>query len=373
MIAAGEPTGAVTNQSVKSAQSVSGSSFGYPDACRNRRSLVACRAPARSERAVGRSCRALATHSREPAVPLTLPPRFLLLALAAASLAASPARAQSIDDGLLVPRRTLLASVEYGRDRWDQYWEGSRRRTNENIGTITTRSVTGAVGYGVTERLSVFATLPHVRTEASQGVLHGLSGRQDLEVAAKYRVAEVRVAGRVSLGALLTAGLATPTSDYAVDFLPMSIGLGSRRAIGRVGLHLQDRTGVFVDAAAGHTWRDNVRLDRPAYYTDGRLYSTSEVAMPDVADYMVGVGIQRRWLCLPVSLVTQRTLGGGDIRRQDMPFVSNRMDFTRLQVYTMITLPGAVRLDLGAMRTLRGRNVGRSSAVTGGFTYAIGL
>ena len=28
------------------------------------------------------------------------------------------------------------------------------------------------------------------------------------------------------------------------------------------------------------------------------------------------------------SLSQQQTLGGGDIRRQDMPFVSNRMNFS---------------------------------------------
>jgi hypothetical protein len=292
---------------------------------------------------------------------------LVLLGLAAPSLAA-----QTIDDGLLVPARRVLASLEYGRDRWDRYWEGSLERTNGNIGTLTTRSVTGMLGWGATRRLSVFATLPYVSTEASQGVLHGLSGMQDLTVGAKFRALDLRLAGRLSLGGLVTAAVAGPTTDYAVDFMPMSIGAGSRRAIGRLTLHLQDRIGLFADAAAGHSWRGNVRLDRPAYYTDGRLYSTSEVAMPDVADYTLGVGVQRGWLCLPIALVTQRTLGGGDIRRQDMPFVSNRMDFTRLQAATMISLPGAVRLDFGAMRTLRGRNVGRSSTITGGVTYALG-
>ncbi len=299
--------------------------------------------------------------------------RAVPLALALLAAGAATARAQTMDDGLLVPRRQLLASVELGRDRWDEYWEGSRLRTNGNIGTLTTRSVTGMAGYGATDRLSLFATLPHVSTEANQGVLHGLEGWQDLAVAVKYRALEARVAGRASFGTLLTAGAATPTSDYAIDFLPLSIGLGSRRAFGRVTGHLQDRSGVFVDAAAGHTWRSNVKLDRPAYYTDGRLYSTNEVAMPDVADYSAGLGYQGHGLCLPVMVVTQRTLGGGDIRRQDMPFVSNRMNFTRLQAYAMISMPRGVRLDFGAMRTLSGRNVGRSSTVTGGVTYALGL
>ena len=93
--------------------------------------------------------------------------------------------------------------------------------------------------------------------------------------------------------------------------------------------------------------------------------------MPDVAEYAVAGGFQNAEWCVPVMLVAQRTLGGGDIRRQDMPFVSNRMDFTRLQARLMYTPPalrGAVQLQAGAMRTLAGRNVGRATALSGGAT-----
>jgi hypothetical protein len=87
----------------------------------------------------------------------------------------------------------------------------------------------------------------------------------------------------------------------------------------------QDRSGWFVDGSAGHVWRSNVRLDRVAYYTDGQLVLSDEVAMPRVAEYALAAGYLDATWCLPVAVVAQRTLGGGDIRRQDMPFVSNRM------------------------------------------------
>lgn len=296
--------------------------------------------------------------------------------VALAPLAAGAAGAQSIDDGLLVPRRMLRAGVEYRNDQWSEYWEGALRRSNANIGTLTTQSVVVSAGYGVTSRLSLFATLPYVRTRASDGVLQGMGGRQDLTLAAKYQLTRSRLAGRATLGTFVVAGAAAPTSDYTVDFLPMSIGLGSRRAMGRLAMHLQDPSGLFVDAAAGRAWRGNVHLDRPAYYTDGRLYSTNEVAMPDVADYALGVGYLRGRWCVPLSLGVQRTLGGGDMRRQDMPFVSNRMNVTVVQghvMYILPSVPGALQLQLGGMQTLAGRNVGRSSTITAGFAHAFRL
>jgi hypothetical protein len=288
---------------------------------------------------------------------------------------AIPMRSQTLDDGLTIPGRHVRVSVEYGRDRWGRYWEGTLRRSNENIGTLMTESVTWTVGYGLTSRVSLFAALPHVRTRASAGVLDGMRGWQDGTVAVKMRLLERRIAGRITLGTALLAAAAAPTTDYTPDFLPLSIGLGARRATARGVVRLQDRTGLFAEAGAGHTWRSTVRLDRPAYYTEGRLVLSDEVAMPDVFDYAVGAGFQGRGLYLPMMLVAQRTLGGGDIRRQDVPFVSNRIDFVRLQAKAMYALPGAPRIMLSAgfARTLAGRNVGQSATLSAGLTTAFSL
>jgi hypothetical protein len=310
------------------------------------------------------------------AAPPSLP-RALAAAACAAGLVAAgrPASAQTLDDGFMLPVRQARLSVEYGRERWDRYWEGTLRRGNENVGTVTTRAVTATAAYGLTPQVSLYAALPYVQTSASQGVLRGQAGWQDAVLAAKVRVLDGRVAGRTAVTGLVLAGVAAPSSNYTPDFLPLSIGLGARRAQLRANVHAQDRSGLFVEGAAGHTWRSTVRLDRPAYYTDGRLTLSDEVAMPDVADFAASVGYQRGRLCLPVMLVAQRTLGGGDIRRQDMPFPSNRMDFTRLQVRAMYWLPKVpgVQLDLGAARTLRGRNVGQSTILAGGLTTAFHL
>jgi hypothetical protein len=45
----------------------------------------------------------------------------------------------------------------------------------------------------------------------------------------------------------------------------------------------------------------------------------------------------KRGLMTAVSVSQQRTLGGGDIRRRDMPFVSNRMNFSKARA--MVVYP----------------------------------
>jgi hypothetical protein len=293
---------------------------------------------------------------------------FILCAASATSAAG-----QTMNDGLLIPKKVLSGGVVYAHDTWAQYWEGALKRANGNIGTLTTQSVTGVAGYGATDRLSVMAMLPYVWTEASQGTLRGLSGMQDLTLAAKYKLLTTGLAGRGDLSALVVGAAAVPMSDYTPDFLPFSIGSGGSRAAARLTVGFQSTSVWFASASGAYTWCANVTLDRNAYYTDGRLYLTNEVQMPNVADYTVGVGFKHgRWL-VPLSLVQQRTLGGGDIRRQDMPFVSNRMDFTKLDGAMMYALPGAISLRLGAAHVLSGRNVGQSTTFTSGLFYAVHL
>jgi hypothetical protein len=315
-------------------------------------------------------------HTGRSAARTTHARRWLIATvLASLFVGVRESRAQTLEDAEMLQARELHATVMYGQDSWNEYWEGTRMRDNGNIGTVTTSSVTASAGYGLSSRLTVIASLPYVWTEASQGVLHGMKGRQDLTVMAKYRVLNPLIGGRARLKVLAVGGVGIPTSDYTPDFLPMSIGMQSRSALARGAVHLQDRTGWFADGYAERVWRSNVTLDRESYYTDGSLFETNEVSMPDVAKYRGALGWQRGAWCIPVGVTVQRTLGGGDIRRQDMPFVSNRMNYTTGHVEVMYFLPGVsgLRLDLGAARTIDGRNVGRSTMIMTGLTYALHL
>jgi hypothetical protein len=288
---------------------------------------------------------------------------------------ATSVQAQTINDGVLLPRRALGAGVLYTHDSWTQYWEGDLKRANGNIGTVTTRSVTWVAGYGVTDRLSVIALLPYVWTHASQGPLQGMDGLQDITLAAKYQLLATPFTDRGTLRAMVVGAAGIPASNYTPDFQPLSIGLASRQFSGRFTLTFQALRGWFLNGSAAYTWRTKVTLDRPAYYTDGQLFLSNEVAMPNVFDYTVTAGYQSGRLCIPISLSQQRTLGGGDIRRQDMPFVSNRMDWVKLGGLVMYSLPAPRELGirLGTSWTASGRNVGQATTLTGGLFHTFHL
>ena len=292
-------------------------------------------------------------------------------ACAAVSSLAIPVAAQTIDDGIMVGRREFLTGNVYSHDSWDQYWEGALKRRNDNVGTITTKTNVWYANYGVSRRLNVIGAVPYVWTNASQGVLHGIQGFQDVTVAAKYAVLEggSGAAGRLRAFAVAVAGV--PMTDYNPELPPLSIGSGSRRLSGRGTVNYETGPGWFVNGSAAYTWRSHVRLDRPYFYTNDEFVLSDEVDMPNVFDYIASAGLMRPRLQVSGFFAQQRTLGGGDIRRQDMPFVSNRMNVSRAGGRAMVPVPGlaGLEVDLSVAYAFRGRNVGQATTITTGLFY----
>ena len=93
--------------------------------------------------------------------------------------------------------------------------------------------------------------------------------------------------------------------------------------------------------------------------------------MPNVFDYVASAGYLKRGLMTDFSFSQQKTLGGGDIRRQDIPFVSNRMNFSRVGAMVMYPVPKLQNLafQFAYAYTVDGRNVGQATTITTGLLY----
>jgi hypothetical protein len=279
-------------------------------------------------------------------------------------------QAQTTNDGLMMPKNNFCTGFMGTYDKWTNYWEGTLKRENGNIGSITTQSVMWFGNYGVSDKLNILASVPFVKTNASQGTLTGLSGIQDLMVTAKYRLVQIAFdSSKFRVFGVLSGGI--PLTNYTPDFLPLSIGMASKQATGRVIVNYYSRWKFYVNSSLGYTFRSNVELDRPSYWTDGKMYFTNEVDMPNVLDFTFTLGYINRGLETKLTYMQQNTQGGGDIRRQDMPFVSNRMNYSKVEALAMYYLPKpkyfAIRGSYAY--TVAGRNVGQSSTFMGGILY----
>ena len=284
-------------------------------------------------------------------------------------LISTTCRSQTDQDAIMMNKYQFCSGFIYGYSSWDKYWEGTLKRTNENLGTYTNQSVMFMANYGITDNLNVMAGVPYVWTKVSAGTLTGLQGIQDLSVYVKWRAYQHQQ-GDNKLSLFLIGGFSTPLSDYNIDLLPMSIGLGSTNAIFRGMVDFKHKS-WFATATAAYYYRSNVFLDRNSYY-DTELHLTDEVEMPNAASYLLRAGYRGRYVIAEAMISNWNTLGGFDMTRNNMPFPSNDMEATNVGVglkwtwkkHTGLSAVGNVNY------TVDGRNVGQSTSFSAGVFYA---
>ncbi|MBZ5857952.1 hypothetical protein [Flavihumibacter profundi] len=280
-----------------------------------------------------------------------------------------PASAQTEVDAIMMNKNQFCAGFNYSHSYWKDYWEGTLKRNNENLGTVTTNALMFMANYGITNSLNVMVGAPYVWTNASAGTLHGLQGVQDISLNVKWKAFKYN-SGENKLALLLVGGISTPLNNYVVDFMPLSIGLGSTNFTGRVMVDYV-RNRIFATASAAYVVRGNISIDRTSYY-DTQMHLTNEVNMPDAANYQLRAGYRGKYLIAEGLLTNWTTLGGYDITRNNMPFPSNNMDATSLGINLKFTLPQHTNLSFlaGANYVIDGRNMGQATSINGGIFYA---
>jgi hypothetical protein len=278
--------------------------------------------------------------------------------------------AQMDNDGIMMSRNNFCTGFMYGYSSWKDYWEGTLKRDNLNLGRVSTQMIGFMGNYGVTDKLNLLFAAPYVKTKASAGTLHGVDGIQDLSLWAKYMPYETQV-GKGDLTVYGVAGVSFPLTSYVADYLPLSIGLRSKTLSLRAMADYQVGK-FFVTASGTYTFRSNIDMDRDHYYTT-EMHYTNEVEMPNVLSFNLRSGYRyANWIAEVVAdnMVTQ---GGFDITRNNMPFPSNQMNATRVGAnikyeFLKKQLRG-LSLIANGNYVVAGRNVGQSTTVNAGVFY----
>jgi hypothetical protein len=277
--------------------------------------------------------------------------------------------AQTEMDAIMMNKKQFCNGPAYMYSSWDHYWEGKLNRTNENLGRVSTQSIMYMAAYGINGKLNVLAGVPYLWTKASAGTLHGSRGLQDLSLFLKWKpLSETIGTNKIAVFALF--GFSTPLTNYQIDYLPLTIGLGTTNAIMRGMVDFQHKR-FSVTGSAAYIRRSNVKIDRSSYY-DTQAHLTNEVEMPDAAQYQLRAGYRGKYLLAEALLTNWTTLGGFDITRNNMPFPSNRMNATTIGFALKYTVRSYTHLSLiaGSNYTLAGRNMGQATSYNAGIFYA---
>ncbi|HEY0612974.1 MAG TPA: transporter [Chitinophaga sp.] len=279
--------------------------------------------------------------------------------------------AQTDIDALMMPKNAFCVGPMYSYSSWKNYWEGTLKRDNENLGRVSTQMFAVMGNYGITRKLNALFSVPYVKTKASAGTLSGMDGIQDLSLFLKWRPFQTQLGGG-NFSVFGIAGVSFPLSNYTPDYLPLAIGLRSKTASARIMADYRLYGGLFATASFTYVFRDNIEIDRESYYTT-ELHNTHEVEMPNAANYNFRAGFRNyRWIA---EAVVNRwvTLGGFDITRNNMPFPSNRMEATTVGANFKYVLPPVPQLSIvaGGNTTVAGRNMGQATAYYGSVFYIL--
>jgi hypothetical protein len=284
-------------------------------------------------------------------------------------LLSAGALAQTDVDAIMMNKNVFCVGAMYSHSSWKDYWEGTFKRDNENLGTVSTQTYSIMGSYGITNKLNVLFNVPYVRTKASSGTLHGMRGLQDASLMIKWMPFLWHVGKKAIFSIYGIGGVSAPMTNYVADFQPLAIGMHSTNLVLRPMADLQYGK-FFITGSAVYLVRSNITIDRTAYYTT-EMHYTNKVNMPDVLGYNGRIGYRSNTWIAEAVVEGMNTLGGFDIRKNDMPFPSNNMDATLAGVNVKYSLPAVPGLELtaGGRYTIAGRNVGQSTMFNGGIFY----
>jgi len=277
---------------------------------------------------------------------------------------ASSVYAQMPHDVIYMPKRTACIAVSYSNSSWKEYWENTLKRENLNMGTHTTQSIMPMVAVGVTDKLNLIVGLPYISTKTSAGNLMGQKGIQDLSSWLKYQL--VKNDKGISLHGVI--GGSIPVGNYVPDFLPMSIGLQTKTATGRLIANYTHKSGIYLTAHASYILRSKIKVDRDAYQADNRLYNTNQVSVPNATDVAARLGYIKDGSRIQAEFFAEHftCVSGDNIRRNDMPFPTNKMTFTSVGFYGKYQ-PKNIGLNVRIAKVVNGQNIGQS------MSFSVGL
>jgi hypothetical protein len=290
----------------------------------------------------------------------------------ACMLASVHASAQMENDGIMIPKNYLCPGVMYGNSNWSNYWEGTYKRDNGNIGTVNTAMYSVMVTYGVTNNLIATVSLPYIVSHASAGTLNEQKGLQNLALNIKWK--DIHLQGGSSKFAVFASVTgAIPVSNYQADYLPLALGSHSKDLTGRLVVDYSYGKAFFTGSGA-YMSRSNIAIDRTSYYTTELIYS-NQVELPAMSDYNFRAGYRSKYLIIEGVADISTSLGGFDIRKNDMPFPGNRMNMTMVGGNLRFRPKALYALELtaGDDYTVAGRNVGQANMIHGGVSYIFSL
>jgi hypothetical protein len=293
----------------------------------------------------------------------------ILLFLGAWLVVIQPIRSQGLIDGFMRGDRKANLSITYSQETYDSYYINKTETKDPNLGTVTSQVLNVYGSFGLGYDLDLIVSAPYIRNEASAGYRQKQEGFQDVSAALRWEAYDYKI-GKSRLSWLFALGYSMPMQNYVSDEL-IAIGRGSSNWDGRTMLHFVGGP-FFMTGQYGYIRRGQVTLDRVVNYYEpdqANPNSGSKVNVPDVTELIVRTGFATRPFYADVWYQQQTPYTKGTDIAPGIPFPTNAVGFSKVGATVYLKLFGQVGLTAGYSTTIDGRNIGKSTRLTGGLVF----
>lgn len=287
-------------------------------------------------------------------------------------------QAQTPSDAIMMKQKQSCVAIIADFGTWNQYWEGTELRSNATIATFKRYAIMPMISIGLHDRLNLIVMAPYVKTKSTQpngGKFEGAKGFQDLSFSLKGEFFKKKL-GEDLLEILATIGYSTPMSDYLSDYRPYSIGSGANewsfRGIGQYKM----QNGIYIRGTVSYLLRGTTEAERDYYYNNGSYY-TATMDVPSAWNYHAGAGIRLFENSLRIEVLYEglRSTSGDDIRAYNAPQPTNKVNFDQMGAnaqYYFKSIKG-LGLLVNYGQLVNGRNIGKTTSLSGGITYIFSI
>ncbi|SHK96731.1 hypothetical protein [Hymenobacter psychrotolerans] len=216
--------------------------------------------------------------------------------------------------------------------------------------------------YGLTDKLEAVISLPYIQSRGfadekvlrDQNYVNKRAGLQDITLLLKAKLFSKEV-GTSVVDVLGVVSGSIPFSDYKSDTglgYIIAIGNGSRKISGQGVVHLKTISGVFFTGQAGYSLRDNSAPN--AFVAETKIgYAGPKLYIDALASFQ------------------KSDKSGTDILQPGFTgfFPATRVDYVRLGISAFRPLAKGFGLTVGATTYVAGRNLGKSTGLSGGVAY----
>ena len=75
--------------------------------------------------------------------------------------------AQTDMDAIMMEKKQFCVGPMFGYSSWKDYWEGTTKRDNANLGSVSAQTYSVMGNYGITNKLNFLFNVPYIKTKAS--------------------------------------------------------------------------------------------------------------------------------------------------------------------------------------------------------------